>query len=132
MRSFRQEWIAGAFVQPADGGTNSLRAADFSGNVTMRAANTFSDATVNSITGAAGWRGIATMNSGTSVVSVAATAAQSGAVIIAQPLQYTSDTSSQAFKSVAVQSVRAGAFEIVAVSSMAPVANMPIAWAVIR
>lgn len=72
------------------------------------------------------------MNSGTTVVSVAATAAQSGAVILTQIMQYVGDVSSQAGFSTAVQSPRAGAFEIVAVGSRAPVDNAPIAWFVLR
>lgn len=90
------------------------------------------DLTVSSLTGAAGYRGIATMNSGTTIASVAATAAQSGAVILTQILQYVGDVNSQAGFSTAVQSVRAGAFEIVAVGSRAPVNNAPIAWFVLR
>lgn len=90
------------------------------------------DLTVSSLTGAAGYRGIVTMNSGTTIASVAASAAQSGAVILTQILQYVGDVSSQAGFSTAVQSVRAGAFEIVAVGSRAPVDNAPIAWFVLR
>ena len=87
---------------------------------------------ISSLTGAAGYRGIATMNSGTTVVSVAATAAISGAVVLTQILQYVGDVSSQAGFSTGVQSVRAGAFEIVAIGSRAPIDNAPIAWFVLR
>ena len=88
--------------------------------------------TVSSLTGAAGYRGLVTMNSGTTIASVSATAAISGAVILTQILQYVGDVNSQAGFSTAVQSVRTGAFEIVAVGSRAPLGDAPIAWFVIR
>ena len=138
MRKYKQQFMAGAYVNPSDGGTNSLTALNVSSQFTASGNKAFTGATsiagmqVNSIEGGAGWRGIATMNSGTVVASVSATAARSGAVIHVTPIQYTSDLSSQAFKGIAVQSVRAGAFEIVALSSLAPVGDMPVAWSVIR
>ena len=88
--------------------------------------------TVSSLTGAAGYRGLVTMNSGTTIASVSATAAISGAVILTQILQYVGDVNSQAGFSTAVQSVRTGAFEIVAVGSRAPLGDAPIAWFIIR
>ncbi len=95
-------------------------------------AGSMADLTVSSLTGAAGYRGISIMNSGTTVVSVAATAARSGAVVLTQILQYVGDVNSQAGFSTGVQSVRAGAFEIVAIGSRAPLANAPVAWFVLR
>lgn len=130
MRKFHQIWHAGGFNQIIGRGPSS-----FTG-INVSSASTFADLTVNSITGAAGWRGIATMNSGTTIASVAATAARSGAVIMTQIMQYTGDRTAPGtwgqIPLLAVQSVRAGAFEIVAVASYAPLANMPIAWMVIR
>lgn len=125
MGSFRQEWVAGAFVNRMDGGVNSLT------GINCSSASTFADATVNSLTGAAGWRGIAIMNSGTSVVSVAATAAQSGSVILATVIQYTGGGLA-AFRGLGVTSVRAGAFEIVMLNNATPTVDMPIAWMVVR
>ena len=80
--------------------------------------------------GHAAIRGIATMNSGTTVVSVSATGVVSGDVILPGIYMYgDARTYNQSrFIGVAVESVRAGAFEIVATGSVAPIANMPVAW----
>jgi hypothetical protein len=80
--------------------------------------------------------GITNMASGTTVASVAATGVKSGDVILANPYMYSNAAvasgSGVSFIGLQVASVRSGAFEIVAVGSRAPVANMPIAWSVFR
>lgn len=126
-RKFREEWIAGAFVQIPGGPVSSLT------GLTVASLATLANLTANSLTGAAGWRGIATINSGTNVASVAATAAVSGAVILATPIQGANMVSSGQEFVIGVSSVRAGAFELVICGSFAgPSANLPVAWAVIR
>ena len=114
-RIFRQEWIAGAFVQPLTGPVDSFTAT----NVASR------------IIGAGTWRGISTILSGTSIVSVAATAARSGATILTTIYQYASIQSSQAIVVTGVRSVRAGAFEIVTLRSNPPVRDCPLARGII-
>lgn len=133
----REGIAAGAYNQRANTAASSFTGLNTASLTTMRNLQvtnpaSLADLQVSSLTGAAGYRGIATMNSGTNVVSVAATAAQSGAVIVTQIIQYVNDVSSQAGVATAVQSVRAGAFEIVAVGSRTPLGNMPVAWFIIR
>ena len=141
MRQFREKWVAGAFLQQT--GTNApssytgLNASSQSNlrDLTLLNVASLASLTPSSLTGAAGYRGIATMNSGTSVVSVTATAAISGAVIQTTIYMYSTVQNSVGLGQtpiLAVQSVRAGAFEIVTVGSNAPTANMPVAWFVIR
>jgi len=97
-------------------------------------ASSFTGLNVSSIfTGNAGIRGIATINSGTTVASVAATGVVSGDVIVALPYMYPDATTTvasaaQFFAGLVVTSVRAGAFEIRAIFSRAPISNMPVAW----
>lgn len=141
-RKHRGEWIAGAFIAPAGGSQgSSLTGLSVSSLLATRDLNltnagSFASATVQSLTGAGGWRGIATINSGTTIASVAATAAVSGAVIIATIMQYTGDRTAPGtwgqIPTIAVQSVRAGAFELVCVGSYAPLQNMPVGWMVVR
>mgnify|MGYP001560863641 CR=1 FL=1 len=141
MRQFREKWVAGAYEQMT--GTNApssltgLNASSQSNlrDLTLLNVASLASLTPSSLTGAAGYRGIATMNSGTSVVSVTATAAISGAVIQTTIYMYSTVQNSVGLGQtpiLAVQSVRAGAFEIVTVGSNAPTANMPVAWFVIR
>ena len=137
-RQFRERWIAGAYIQQT--GTNapsSLTGLNTSSQQSARDVQVTNNASLahiqaNSLTGGAGYRGIATVNSGTTVASVAATAAISGAVIQTTIIQYASGVSSQAMVNTYVESVRAGAFEIRTVGSVAPVGNMPVAWFIIR
>ena len=113
MLKFRELIAAGGFVARG-GGVSSFGAVSVSSGVSFNA----------------NVRGIVTMNSGTTVVSVSATGVVSGDVIIASPIQYSSVQNSQAVGAMitVAQSVRAGAFEIVTAGSQAPVANMPVGW----
>ena len=133
----RENVAAGAFEQMVGTSASSFTGINATSQTSLRdlqASNAASLAslTPSSITGAAGYRGISTINSGTTVVSVAATAAQSGAVVLTTILQYASGVSSQAIVNTYVESVRAGAFEIRTVGSVAPVGNMPVGWFVLR
>ena len=93
---------------------------------------TYQTTVASQLIGSTAWRGIATVNSGTTVASVAATAAQSGAVIaLSQYMFATAQNSGQSIV-LNVQSVRAGAFEIVCAGSIAPAANMNVAWSIVR
>lgn len=130
-RKHRGAWAAGAFVQAPDGGVSSLT------GLNVSSAAVIAGLTINSLTGAAGYRGISILTSGTTVVSVAATAAVSGAVIMLQPIQYVNAptgvaSAAQFFVGVIPTSVRAGAFEITAIGSRAPIADVPVGWFVIR
>lgn len=88
--------------------------------------------TVGALRGTAGTAGISIMTSGTSVISVAAVEAQSGAIIQVSPYNYGSVVASQAFKGVAVDNVAGGTFEIRAISSMCPVVDLPVVWNIIK
>lgn len=127
MRKFKQEWVAGKFIATSNSEVSSLGALNTAG------AFTAAGMTVNSMTGAAGWRGIATVTSGTAVASVAATAARSGAVIQLTKYMGADQTNSGSnLRNYAVESVRAGAFEIRACGSVCPTADQPIVWTIIR
>ena len=141
MRKHRAEWVAGAFVAPAGGPASSLTGLSVSSdfltrNLNVTGAGSLGSLAVQSLEGASGWRGIATINSGTTIASIAATAARSGAVILTTITQYTGDRTAPGtwgqIPVLAVQSVRAGAFEVVCVGSYAPLANLFVAWAIIR
>ena len=120
-RRFDQPWIAGTFIQQAGRGVSSLAGLSVA-----------SVATVRRFAGSNEFRGIATINSGTTIASVSAAAAASGSVIWTNPIQFTLDASSANFCMVTMaRSVRAGAFEITTAGSVAPAANMPVAWAII-
>ena len=77
-------------------------------------------------------RGTAIINSGTTVVSIAAVGVVSGNAILTAIIQYASvQTLPGTIGMIPVtcaRSVRAGAFEIVTVASYAPVGDMPVAW----
>jgi hypothetical protein len=82
--------------------------------------------------GHAAIRGFATINSGTTVASVAATGVVSGDIILTAIIQYASvQTLPGTIGQIPVtcaRSVRAGAFEIVTVASYAPLGDMPVGW----
>lgn len=81
------------------------------------------------------WSGVATINSGTTVVSVAAAQAQSGAVIITNAYQYPNATTADSFHGRWITvpiSVANGSFLIVTAGSLAPTANMPVAWMIVN
>lgn len=130
-------FIAGAFATKTSN-TSSFNNVNVGGTMAVAGAQVFTGAAsfaslqVNSFDGGNGWRGIATINSGTTVSSVAASAARSGAVILTTIIQYASMVASQAMFVTGVESVRAGAFEIRCVGSVAPVANCPVAWMIVR
>jgi len=74
--------------------------------------------------------GIATINSGTTTVSVGAASVKSGSVILLTP-QFYSATLTESQRGVMVGSVRNGGFNIFMVGSQAPSANMPIGYFVV-
>ena len=87
MRQYREKWVSGAFVQQT--GTNapsSLTGLNVSSQTNLRDLTllnvaSLANLTVNSLTGAAGWRGIGVLSAAITTTSIQATAAQSGAVI---------------------------------------------------
>lgn len=102
----------------------------------MRIKERFRKATVADLFGTSAMAGITTMSSGTTVVSVSATGVKSGDIIQATPYMYANTSVASgngvAFIGLQVSSVRAGAFEITAIGSRAPVADMPIAYNIIH
>ena len=129
MFKFRELVAAGAFVQRSNTTPSSFSNIDVASASILRGPVTLNDA----FTGNARIRGLATMNSGTTVVSIAATGVVSGDVILSLPIQYGDARSevasgSQFFIGVVACSVRAGAFELFAIGSRAPISNMPLGW----
>ena len=102
----------------------------------MRFKERFINVTTARPIGTTAWRGIATIASGTAVVSVAATGATSGAVILTNPYMYPNAQVGSAGNLgrmvTAPVSVAAGSFLIVTAGSMAVTAPMPVALAIIR
>lgn len=148
-RQFRERWIAGTFLQQTGTnapssltGLNASSAVAFTGVASVARLNAASlvaftgiaslaDLTPSSFTGAAGWRGITVLNSGTAAASIQASAAQSGAVIHVQVYNYL-PTTVESFTGFWVNSVGAGFFNVLAANSVAPVRSCPLAWTVIR
>lgn len=129
MFKFRELVAAGAFVQRSQTTPSS-----FSG-ISVESASIFNGPMTigQNLTGNARVRGIITMNSGTTVASVAATGVVSGDVIQALPIQYGDArtvvaSGAQFFIGVIACSVRAGAFELFAIGSRAPISDMPLGW----
>ncbi len=113
MYKFRELFAAGAFVQRAGTGVPSSLTglnvgSSFSGNSTIR--------------------GITTMNSGTTVVSISATGVVSGDVIMTGIIGYVSASGSQQVINTCAESVRANAFEIRCIGSVAPINTMGVGW----
>ena len=137
MRQYREKWISGAFVQQT--GTNvpssftGLNASSLANlqDLTLLNVASVANLTPSSLTGAAGWRGITVLNSGTAAASIQASAAQSGAVIHLQVYNYL-PTTVESFTGFWVNSVGNGFFNVLAANSVAPVRSCPLAWTVIR
>lgn len=135
-RQYREKWIAGTFIQQT--GTNapsSLTGLNASSQTNLRDltilnATSLANVTISSLTGAAGWRGIAVLSAATAVTSVQASAAQSGAAIFLQVYNYLSLVES--FTGLQVQSVGTGFFNVKATNSIAPTSYCPFAWEVVR
>lgn len=112
MLKFRELLAAGAFVQRSNTNQSSFTgivvSSAFTGNPTIR--------------------GITTMNSGTTVVSISATGVISGDVIMTGIIGYVSAAGSQQIINTCAESVRANAFEIRCVGSVAPISNMGVGW----
>ena len=135
MRQYREKWVSGAFVQQT--GTNAP--SSFTGlnassqtnlrDLTLLNVASLANLTVNSLTGAAGWRGIGVLSAAITTTSIQATAAQSGAVIQLTIYNYSTVDS---LKGVMVASVGAGFFNVMCVQSTPPSAVMPFAWSIIR
>ena len=117
---FREDFSAGAFVQRIGTTPSSLTGLDVSSAVTLR----------HDINANARVRGIVTVLSGTTVASVTATGVASGDVLVTGIYMYADARTFNAsrFITTAAMSVRADAFEIVTVGSVAPISDMPVAW----
>ena len=129
-RQYREKWIAGTFIQQT--GTNapsSLTGLNASSAVAFTGIASLANLAVNSLTGAAGWRGIGVLSATITTTSVQASAAQSGAVILLQVYNYSTVDS---HKGLMVSSVGAGFFNIMCAQSTPPAAAMPFAWSIIR
>ena len=124
MFKFRELLAAGAFVQRINTTASSFTGIDVSSAAVLRGPVTLNDA----LTGNAQLRGFITINSGTTVGSVAATGVVSGDIIQTTIMQYASGVASQQVVNTFVASVRTGAFEVMCVGSVAPVGNMPVGW----
>ena len=135
-RQFREKWIAGAFVQQTDtNAPSSLTGLNASSQTNLRDltilnATSLANLTVSSLTGAAGWRGIAVLSAATAITSVQASAARSGAAIFLQVYNYLSAVES--FVGLQVQSVGAGFFNVKATNSIAPGTVCYFAWEIVR
>jgi len=136
MRQYREKWVSGAFVQQT--GTNAP--SSFTGlnassqtnlrDLTLLNVASLANLTVNSLTGAAGWRGIGVLSGATVSTSIQASAAQSGAAIFLQVYNYLSLVES--FTGLQVQSVGAGFFNVKAINSISPTTVCYFAWEVVR
>lgn len=86
--------------------------------------------------GTTDWRGISTIASGTAVVSVAATAAVSGALVFASPYMFGNSQVGSAGnlgQMVTVPiSVANGSFILTTAGSVAVTAPMPVQWFILR
>lgn len=104
----------------------------------MRIRERFARVTVRQVFGHAETANISVMTSGTTVVSVSASGVKSGDIITVNPYMYggaataVASGNGVAFIGLSVTSVRAGAFEVTAIGSRAPLTDMPVAWAIIR
>jgi hypothetical protein len=100
----------------------------------VRIKERFLSLTAAKVVGTTDWRGVSIMSSGTTVVSVAATRAKSGAVILTQAMQMTVATNSANPSAIFTvpASVGNGSFIITTIGSVAPPVNMPVAWAIIQ
>jgi hypothetical protein len=82
------------------------------------------------------WSGISTISSGTTVVSIAAAQAVSGAVILTSPYMYSNayvGSAGNIERMVTIPiSVGGGAFLIITAGSLAVTAPMPVAWSIIN
>ena len=79
------------------------------------------------------WAGAATVASGTTVASVAATACKSGSLVFLGTAQYTSAVVSQGYGlNFTASSIDNGRFMIFAVGSIAPLAPVQVNWMVVR
>lgn len=96
----------------------------------------FARMTAQNIVTTLDWAGIATIASGTTVASVAATRATSGAIIFTQALQYPNVTTVDSNAAPRIEtcaiSVANGSFLITTTGSMAPTAPMPVGWVIFR
>ena len=135
MRQYREKWVSGAFVQQT--GTNAP--SSFTGlnassqtnlrDLTLLNVASLANLTVNSLTGAAGWRGIGVLSAAITTTSIQATAAQSGAVIQLTIYNYSTVDS---LKGVMVASVGAGFFNVMCAQSTPPSAVMNFSWEIVR
>ena len=135
MRQYREKWVSGAFIQQT--GTNApssltgLNASSLTNlrDLTLLNVASLANLSVNSLTGAAGWRGIGVLSAAITTTSIQATAAQSGAVIQLTVYNYSTVDS---LKGIMVSSVGAGYFNVMCIQSTPPSAVMPFAWSIIR
>lgn len=134
----REDIAAGAYQQRANTVASSFTGLNASSQTTLRdemvtqTASLARTSVASDFRGNATIRGFATMNSGTTVVSISATGVVSGDVILTSIIQYASvQTLPGTIGMIPVtcaRSVRANAFEIVTVASYAPLGDMPVCW----
>jgi len=96
----------------------------------MRRKERFLSTRTQKMTVMASAAGIATINSGTTTVSVGAASVKSGSVILLTPQGY-SATLTESLRNVAVGSIRAGGFNIFMVGSQAPSAAYNVGYFVV-
>jgi len=96
----------------------------------MRRKERFLSTRTKKIVGMSDIAGIATINSGTTTVSVGAASVKSGSVVLITPQGY-ANTLTESGRSVMVGSIRAGGFNIFMAGSIAPAANLPVGYFVI-
>lgn len=97
----------------------------------MRRKERFLSTRAQKLTGMASMAGVATINSGTTTVSVGAASARSGSIILLTP-QFYGNTLTESQRGVTVGSVRTGGFNIFMVGSQAPSAAYPVGYLVVN
>ena len=98
----------------------------------MRDKRRLSSGTFGAVTGIGAWTGLATVTSGTTVVSVAATACRSGSLVFLSMNTYATAQGSSSPCAFTANSIDNGRFMIFAVGSVAPVTNVGIAYQIVR
>lgn len=91
----------------------------------------FARLTTRKLVATTDWAGVSTMGSGTTVISITAAQAVSGAIVGIFPLGLTTAQNTGGFDLVAT-SVALGSFLIVSQGSYAPPAPMQVGWMIIN
>ena len=96
----------------------------------MRRKERFLSTRTKKITAMSDLAGVATINSGTTTVSVGAASVKSGSVILCTVQGY-ANTLTESLRSVAVTSIRTGGFNITMLGSMAPAGTLNVGYFVV-